>query len=109
MDEHVREELLRILRDQRDRWWLPYSLWKSLSDEARASLEREHGNAVGVAKGWPGALSGVDAHRAGGAEDACQREEFIEGRSVLALDPLPIAANVNERDSPHALEGDCAQ
>jgi hypothetical protein len=51
MDEHVREELRRILSDQRDRWWLPYSLWKSLSDEARTSLEREHGNAVGKGGG----------------------------------------------------------
>ncbi len=51
MDEHVQEKLLRILRDQPDRWWLPYSLWKSLSREERASLEREHGNAVGKGGG----------------------------------------------------------
>ncbi len=45
--DEIREELLTILREYDDRWWMSYSLWFRLSDVARRALEADHGTAIG--------------------------------------------------------------
>lgn len=51
--DEIREELLTILREHRDRWWMSYSLWFGLSDVARRALEADHGTAIGKDGGHP--------------------------------------------------------
>lgn len=51
--DEIREELLTILREHGDRWWMSYSLRHRLSNVARTALAAEYGTAIGKGGGHP--------------------------------------------------------
>ena len=76
----IREEVLTILREHDDRWWMSYSIWYRLSDVARTALEAEYGTAIGKGGGHPhGPISHISKvlYHTDGVE-----REHLETRSV---------------------------